>query len=279
MKRTLMLIMAMVVLTVMSGISEMGASAAAYAVPSFVAEKTYESTANHPYNKQTNTLIVNWKKTSGAKSYELYIKGGQYKNWKKCASTTAASATVKNLKRTTEYSFRVRAVYAGNKYSAYSSVQKLKTARMNYDKGGWEAMCRIVYHEVGQINSDIWDKPIVYVADCVANRYVAAKYSKNSLWAPYYRNYSNIQSVIYNSGGFMSSAGLTRDGATYSRVPKKVKLAVWGAVYGKTTYKNIKNDYNVYYWCNRSYYTNSSKIAYTFKIPWGYFNVWRSYWG
>ena len=58
-----MLIMAMVVLTVMSGVSEMGASAAAYAVPSFVAEKTYESTANHPYNKQTNTLIVNWKKT------------------------------------------------------------------------------------------------------------------------------------------------------------------------------------------------------------------------
>jgi hypothetical protein len=77
----------------------------------------------------------------------------------------------------------------------------------------------------------------------------------------------------------MSSAGLARDGAVYSKVPEKVKLAVWGAVYGKTTYKNIKNDYNIYFWCNRSYYSNSSKIAYTFKIPWGYFNVWRTYWG
>jgi hypothetical protein len=77
----------------------------------------------------------------------------------------------------------------------------------------------------------------------------------------------------------MSSSQLTKDGAAYKNVPDRVKKAAWGAVYGYTYYKNIKNDYSVYYWCNRSYKINSSKIAYTFKIPWGYFNVWRSYWG
>ena len=54
---------------------------------------------------------------------------------------------------------------------------------------------------------------------------------------------------------------------------------VGSGVYAKTTYKKIQNDYNVFYWCNRSYKQNSSKIAYSFKIPWGYFNIWRSYWG
>ena len=124
-----------------------------------------------------------------------------------------------------------------------------------------------------------WYKPIVYVADCVANQYVAAKYTRNAMWRSYYARYNNIQDIIYRSGGFMSSAQLSRDGANYSNVSRRVKQAVFGAVYGKTHLNGIANDYNVYFWCNRSYKTNSSKIAYSFKIPWGYFNVWRTYWG
>ena len=167
----------------------------------------------------------------------------------------------------------------GSAASAYSKTQTIKTARMDFNKAGWEAMCRIVYHEVGKMSGSEWDKPIVYVADCVANQYVAAKYTKNAMWKAYYARYNNVQDIIYKSGGFMSSAQLSRDGANYSNVSTRVKKAVHGAVYGKTMVNGIKNDYNVYFWCNRSYKTNSSKIAYSFKIPWGYFNVWRTYWG
>lgn len=248
------------------------------AKPSMIAENKYESTATHPYNKQTNTLIVNWKKVTSAKKYQLYIKGGKYKSWTAYKTVSGTSCTVTGLERAKTYSFKVRAVN-GKTTGEFSNTQNLKTARMNFDAAGWEAMCRIVYHEVGQMDSDLWDKPIVYVSDCVVNRYVAAKYGGNNNWSAAYKNYSNIQSIIYNSGGFMSSAGLANDGAVYRRVPTKVKTAVYGAVYDIAAYKNIENDGSVYFWCNRSYYQSDSRIAYTFKIPWGYFNIWTAYWG
>ena len=246
--------------------------------PKMTPTKTIDSDYTHPYNRQTSQINVRWNKVNGAQAYQLYIKGGKYKNWKLCKYLKGTSFTVKNLTRATTYYFKVRAV-SGKTYSSFSQAQKIPTARINYDKNGWQAICRIVYHEVGMINTSAWDRPIVYVADCVVNRYVQAKYMNDPLWAPYYRKYNNIQSMIYNSGGFMSSAGLARDGAVYSRVNSRVKTAVMGAVYAQTTLRNIKNDYNIFYWCNRSYKQNSKKIAYSFKIPWGYFNIWRSYWG
>ena len=246
--------------------------------PTMNGERTYSTEYTHPYNKQTNTIILHWNKVSGADKYEVYVKGGQYSSWKKYAATASNSYTVSGLKRTTVYQFKIRAV-SGNVYSDYSSAQTIKTSRINYNQAGWEAICRIVYHEVGQMSGAMWDKPIVYVADCVVNRYAAAKYGNSPTWTPYYRRYNTIQDVIYKSGGFMSEAGLRRDGATYNKVTRRVKQAVWGAVYGKTYYNNIANDYKIYYWCNRSYPTYSSKIAYSFKIPWGYFNIWRQYWG
>jgi len=267
------------IMTDMSGIKASALSSAKAAVPKFAAEKTYESSYTHPYNKQIDTITLHWGKTKGANRYQVYVKGGKYKNWTRYCTTTNNVVSVKKLSRATEYKFKVRAVYSGNTYSSFSPVQTIRTARMNYDKAGWEAMCRIVYHEVGRINDNMWDKPIVYVSDCVVNRYVSAKYCNDPLWTPFYKNYNNIQSIIYQSGGFMSDYGLTRDGCKYSNVADKCKVAVWGAVYGTPSYKGIKNDYSVYYWCNRSYYTSSNKIAYSFKIPWGYFSIWRTYWG
>ena len=211
----------------------------------------------------------------------MYVKGGKYKSWTKYKTVSAkyTKCTVTGLKRATNYTFKVRAVN-GTSYSAFSGNQMLKTARMDFDQGGWEAMCRIVYHEVGQINNSMWDKPMVYVSDCIVNRYSAAKYySGSNAWKSSYRNYSNIQSIIYNSGGFMSSAGLTRDGATYGRVPARVKNAVYSAIYAVDSYKGIKHDYDIYFWSNTSYRPNSYKVAYSYRIPWGYFNIWRSYWG
>ena len=247
--------------------------------PKMVAETRYDGTDTHPYNRQTNTLTVRWNKVRNATSYQVYIKGGKYKNWTlyKRISNKYNYCTATNLSRATSYYFAVRAVN-GRSVGPFS-YQLLKTARMNFDSEGWQAMCRIVYHEVGQINDSMWDKPMVYVSDCVVNRFVAAKYGWNNVWVYEYRNYSNIQSIIYNSGGFMSSAGLANDGATYGRVPARVKTAVYGAVYAKPAYKNIQNDMNVYFWCNTGYRPTSSKVAYVFSIPWGYFAVWRSYWG
>lgn len=267
----------MTFLVMTEGVSAEAASAGLSA-PKMIEQINYGSDFTHPYNKQTNTIKVHWSAVSGAASYELYIKGGNYKNWTKYATVKTTSATVSKLSRTTSYQFKVKALN-GKKASDYSKTQTIKTARMDFDKAGWEAMCRIVYHEVGKMAGSMWDKPIVYVADCVANQYVAAKYTNNAMWRAYYARYNSVQDIIYKSGGFMSSAQLSRDGANYSNVTKRVKQAVFGAVYGKTHYNGIANDYNVYFWCNRSYKTNSSKIAYTFKIPWGYFNVWRTYWG
>lgn len=246
--------------------------------PKLLPIKSYDSSYTHPYNHQTSRITLHWKGVKNAKQYKVFIKGGKYKKFTAIAKVKGKAYTVKGLKRSAAYTFKIQAVN-GKSVSKSSAAQVIRTARMNYDAAGWQAMCRIVYHEVGKINTPAWDKPIVYVSDCVANRYVQAKYKNDPLWTGYYKNYRNIQSIIYQSGGFMSSRQLTIDGAAYKNVPSRVKKAVLGAVYGTTTYKGIKNDYNIYYWCNRSYKTNSPKIAYQFKIPWGYFNVWRSYWG
>lgn len=277
-KVIVMFIAALMTFLVMTEGFSADAAAAKLGTPKMITQVDYGNEFTHPYNKQTNTIKVHWSKVSGASNYELYIKGGKYKSWKKYKTVKDTNCTVTGLQRTTFYQFRVKAVN-GSAASAYSKTQTIKTARMDFNKAGWEAMCRIVYHEVGKMSGSEWDRPIVYVADCVANQYVAAKYTKNAMWKAYYARYNNVQDIIYKSGGFMSSAQLSRDGANYSNVSTRVKKAVHGAVYGKTMVNGIKNDYNVYFWCNRSYKTNSSKIAYSFKIPWGYFNVWRTYWG
>lgn len=245
-----------------------------------ISEAKYGNDSTHPFNNQTSAITLNWKPVKNAVRYQIYIKGGKYKSWKKYKTifATDTSYTVKKLQRNTQYSFKVRATAPGVT-GAFSSVQKISTARIDYDWAGWQAMCRIVYHEVGQMSDSMWDKPIVYVSDCVVNRYEAAKYLNDSTWAPYYRNYGSVQSMIYSSGGFMSDAGLARDGATYSRCTKRVKLAVYGAIYDKATVSGIKNDHDVFYWSNTSYKPNSWKIAYSYRIPWGYFNIWSEYWG
>ena len=151
---------------------------------------------------------------------------------------------------------------------------------MDYSAAGWQAMCRIVYHEVGGAAGSFWDKPIVYVADCVANQYVCAKYTLQGTWPKYYARYSNIESIIYSSGGFASSATLSARGANYSNVSARVKLAVWGAVYGVTAYNGIVNDYNIFFWNSTYYQPSGAKLGYTFKTPFGnYVNIWRQFWG
>ena len=233
----------------------------------------------HPFGSQTNKITLHWNSVKNAKKYNLYVKGGKYDEYTLYKTVKGTSCTVSGLKRATNYSFVVKSVAKDGTLSSASKPQTIKTARIDFDKAGWQAMCRIVYHEVGKINDSMWDKPIVYVADCVVNRYEKAKYTNHPTWSSFYKNYNSVQSMIYKSGGFMSSTQLTNEGAAYSKVSSRVKTAVYGAVYGISAYKGIKNDNNIYYWCNRSYKSSGKGIAYQFKIPWGYFNVWRTYWG
>lgn len=248
------------------------------AAPKLLPVKNFDTDYTHPYNRQTSQITLHWNSVKGASKYQIYVLGGKYKKYTLVKTASGNKATVTGLSRSKAYKFKIRAV-SGKKVSDFSKVQTIHTARIDFDAAGWQAMCRIVYHEVGKIDDPMWDKPIVYVSDCVVNRYAQAKYGNHPLWAPFYKNYKSVQDVIYYSGGFMSSAQLTSEGAAYKNVPAKVKKAVLGAVYNVTMYKGIKNDNSVYYWCNRSYKSYGSGIAYQFRIPWGYFNVWRTYWG
>ena len=244
-------------------------------------ESRFSTGNTHPFGAQTNKLRISWKKVSNATGYQVSIKGGKYKNWTrfKTLSASAAAATFKGLARGTTYQFRVRAVN-GDKVGTYSDPQTLSTSRIDFDAAGWKAMCRIVYHEVGQSSDSCWDEPIVHVADCVVNRYEAAKYLNDPLWEPFYRGYNSVQSMIYQSGGFMSDAGLANDGATYAKVSAIVKNAVYGTLYGRANVKNIKHNKNIFYWQNTSYKPSGSKVAYVYPIPWGgYFSIWKEYWG
>ncbi len=239
------------------------------------------SNDTHPLGYQTTRLKVRWNKVSGAKNYQLAIKGGKYKKWTafKLLSGSSSATTIKGLARNTSYQFKIRAVN-GDSYGAFSAVQTLNTSRIDFNAAGWKAMCRIVYHEVGKSSDSCWDEPIVHVADCVINRYEAAKYLNDSLWAPYYKGYNSIQSMIYQSGGFMSDSGLANDGASYNNVSAKVKNAVYGSLYSKANINGIKHNTKIYYWQNTSYKPSGSKVAYVYPIPWGgYFSIWREYWG
>ena len=250
------------------------------ATPVITPERTYDTDYTHPYNRQTSQIKIHWNAVAGAKKYMVYVKNGQYSNWTNVATTIANECTVVGLRRDTMYSFAVKAVDANKNTSNLSAAVNIKTARMDYSAAGWQAMCRIVFHEVGGAAGAFWDKPIVYVADCVTNQYVCAKYTYQGVWPKYYGRFSNIESVIYTSGGFLSDAGLTARGASYYRVTERVKKAVWGATYGITSYNGIANDYNIFYWCNSSIARSDSRIGYGFTLPWGgYMYIWRQYWG
>ena len=263
--------------------SDLSASAAAavkkLSAPKIVPETRYDSAATHPYNKQTNTIIVDWNNVKNAVKYELYIKGGAYSSYTKYKTVTSSKCTVSGLKLCTNYKFKVRAVN-GSVKSAFSPVVTIKTARIDFDQRGWEAICKVVTHEVGGMAGDIWDKPIVYASDCIVNAYYRGKYTNHPIWTPYLKRYTSIQDVLYKSGGYISEQALTNRGVTYSKVPEKVKQAVWGSLYCKAYYKGICNNFSIFWWCNTSTYMTSSKVSYCFKLPWGgYGCFWNQYWG
>lgn len=244
----------------------------ALSTPKLVAEKLYDvspSNETHPTGKQTSQINVMWKKVSGAKKYEVQVKSSsdsRYKKWKTVKTVTATeSATqhykVSNLKRITNYKFRVRAVSDKTK-SKYSSTQSINTARMNYSTNDFKAVCQIVYHEVGQSSSNrAWDKPIVLVSDAMINTWVGKQYTKDSRFTGYYKWAKSISDIVYDRGhlgmAWDYNARKSNRDSVYKKIPKKIKNAVYGALYGKTMVGKVANDYYVAYWCNGHTYVRS----------------------
>lgn len=73
-------------------------------------------------SKTSSSITLSWDKVRNAKGYriEQYIDG----KWVKLTSVTATSYTVKKLKASTRYSFRVRAYYNSKNYGEYSATLK-----------------------------------------------------------------------------------------------------------------------------------------------------------
>jgi lactocepin len=91
-----------------------------------VTPKLAKATGLKSAKRSATSLKLSWKKTAGAKRYEVWRKAGSGK-WAKVATTAKRSLTQKNLKRGVTYSYRVRAciTVAGKKsYGAYSAAVK-----------------------------------------------------------------------------------------------------------------------------------------------------------
>ncbi|MCM1545029.1 MAG: fibronectin type III domain-containing protein, partial [Ruminococcus sp.] len=76
-----------------------------------------------------NSVTLKWGKISGASGYRVYQKKGD--KWVKLADVTSCSYTVKSLKASTSYSFKVRAYKTANKKTTWydaSNAVTVKTA-------------------------------------------------------------------------------------------------------------------------------------------------------
>lgn len=93
-KVIVMFIAALMTFLVMTEGFSADAAAAKLSTPKMTAQINYGSEFTHPYNKQTNTIKVHWSKVKGASKYELYIKGGKYKSWKKYKTVKNTNCTV-----------------------------------------------------------------------------------------------------------------------------------------------------------------------------------------
>lgn len=80
---------------------------------------------------KNNSITLTWNKVVGAKGYVVYGYNPSTKAYSKISTVSSNSATLKNLKYSTKYSYAVRAyVSAGGNtlYGSYSSVVSTKTS-------------------------------------------------------------------------------------------------------------------------------------------------------
>ena len=81
--------------------------------------------------KNKNFVSLKWSAVRGADGYQVYLYSSSQKKYVKKATVSKNSATVKNLKSGTSYSFKVRAYFKHNSkvyYGEFSDVLKVKTS-------------------------------------------------------------------------------------------------------------------------------------------------------
>ena len=115
----------------------------------------------------SSSVTLTWGKVSGAKSYEVYQLVG--KKWKKIATTTKTSVTVKKLKANTTYQFKVRAISKKKVAGDFSAVLKV-TTNLTAVKGvkakttkssvalSWSKVSGAKSYEVWQLVGKKWKK-------------------------------------------------------------------------------------------------------------------------
>lgn len=115
----------------------------------------------------SSSVTLTWGKVSGAKSYEVYQLVG--KKWKKIATTTKTSVTVKKLKANTTYQFKVRAISKKKVAGDFSAVLKV-TTNLTAVKGvkakttkssvalSWKKVSGAKSYEVWQLVGKKWKK-------------------------------------------------------------------------------------------------------------------------
>ena len=74
---------------------------------------------------------VTWKRQKGATGYEIYLKSGngKFKKVKSISKGTTTSYTIRNLKKTTKYTVKVRAYRKAGSAKAYGAYSKPKKLR------------------------------------------------------------------------------------------------------------------------------------------------------
>ena len=71
-----------------------------------------------------NSVTLNWKPVTGAKSYRIYSYDPKTGTYTGLGNTTSTSFTATGLKRGTNYTYLVRA-YNGTAYSTYTPANNL----------------------------------------------------------------------------------------------------------------------------------------------------------
>lgn len=102
-------------------------SVSAFRQPVYAKTTTLKAPASVKAVTAGNTSVqVSWKKSQGAKKYQVYRYYSKTGVWKLTATTTASKVKCTGLAKNTTYKFKVRAV-SGSKKSAFSKVVSVKT--------------------------------------------------------------------------------------------------------------------------------------------------------
>ncbi|MEE1504283.1 MAG: hypothetical protein UGF89_08600 [Acutalibacteraceae bacterium] len=222
---------------------------------------------------------IKWKAVSGAKSYEIYRKGGSLNNseWKKIATVKGKNTVTYVDKKATKtdwyYSYSVRAVNGSNKsvYNTdgldfdYMRAPKLKKA-YSYTNGA-----RITWSDA----SDVAEKYYVYrktssgwnKVGSTTKKYFTDKTAKSGKTYTY-----TVKAVSDNNGGAYNIKGIK---VNYLAMPKLGEVTfdssnrakvTWSTVSGATSYKVFRKINSAKDWTEIATVKGGTKKSYLDKV-------------